>query len=116
MKVVFLITLKTDRVDELLDAWHDLGVGGATVVLSGGRSAPVPGGAPEDLPAFGTVSGYLDARERPSVTIVGVMPDELVEPAIGKVREIIGDLSRPSMGILFVFNAEAVVGYRPVAR
>jgi len=110
MKLLLIVLNKVEKLEELLEAFMDHGICGATILGSTGMVREL-GRRIEDYPIFGTLRYLIDFERKESKTIFLVLKDEQVETARETVREVIGDLSQPDTAIMFtlpVLSAEGV--------
>lgn len=107
-RLVVLVLNDPERLDEILTALLELGVTGATVLDSEGMGRILP----DQVPVFGGLQAAVAARPR-NATILSVLEASRVDPVVARVQEVLGDLSAPSTGIVFVLPVERVVGLAP---
>ena len=98
----------------MLDEWERLGVGGATILDSGGLRRMQT--LRDDLPLFPSVRDLLDKSEAHHRTIMSVLDDTVdVEAVVRATEKIVGLLDAPHTGILFTLPVLKVWGLRPCA-
>ncbi len=115
-KLVVLITPLLDRSHDIGDQWQQAGAPGVTFIESYGlhRLKETSKGA-EVLPGFMSMVEILRNRDEHNVTIFSVVPDnDLVDRLIAATEAVIGPISNPDNGILFVLDVERAVGLRQV--
>ena len=115
-KLVVLITPMVDRSHDVGDQWQQAGAPGVTFIESYGlhRLQEARKGA-EVLPGFMSMVEILRSRDEHSVIIFSVVPDDvLVDQLIAAAESIIGPISDPDNGILFVIDVEHALGLRRV--
>lgn len=105
---MFLVTLvlhDPDLLEEVIQAWENIGVQRATVLSSTGmgrlkQSRVVR----DDLPLLPSLSDFYEAASQTlSRTIFTALKDEsLIERIVAVTEELIGDMSQPNTGILFI--------------
>ena len=109
MQLLVAVINHAELVDDLLAAFVELGVTGATVVNSEGMGHVLS----QDVPIFAGVR-TLRAGSRPrNQTVFSVVDDEKVDRAIAPIEEICGDLDQPGQGIVFTVPIGRVVGLAP---
>lgn len=119
MKLAILITAQTENGLEVALAWKAAGAPGVTIIPSHGLHAlqkKVKMGGVE-LPMVitsmaGAMASLLEASETNSVILLAVMPAETLEKVVDATTNILGDLSAPNNGIMFVLDVEQAIGVR----
>ena len=115
-KLVVLITPMIDRSHDIGDQWQQAGAPGITFIESYGlhRMQQANAGA-EVLPGFMSMIEILRNRDEHSVTMFSVVHDNaLVDKLIAATEAVIGPISHPDNGILFVLDVEQALGIRQV--
>lgn len=102
LQLLLIVINKIEKFDELLEAFLDKGLSGATIISSTGMVSEL-GKHMENFPIFGSIRYMIDLERKESKTIFMALKDEQVEPAKKIVREVIGDLSKPDTAVLFTF-------------
>lgn len=98
-----------ELVDDLLAAFVELGITGATVVNNEGMGHV----RSQDVPIFAGVRA-LRASSRPAnQTVFSVVEDDKVDRAIALIQEICGSLDEPGQGVVFTVPVGRVVGLAP---
>lgn len=110
--LAILVLDDPEKTDEVLSAWRDIGVFGATILDSTGMARRIRGlGAPDDLPLIPSLSSLFASREEPHRTLMTVVPDGFdVEKLVRVTESIIGRLDDPYTGILFTVPVKQVWG------
>lgn len=119
MKLAILITAQTENGLEVALAWKAAGTPGVTIIPSHGLHAlqkKVKMGGVE-LPMVitsmaGAMASLLEASETNSIILLAVMPAETLEKVVDATTNILGDLSAPNNGIMFVLDVEQAIGVR----
>lgn len=108
-----LLVLVLDNLEQcpaVLDAWEEAGVGGATILESIGLGR-LRGIVSDDLPLIPSLRDLLATREFQHRTLFTVVEDEsTLERVIAATERIVGDLSEPHTGLLFVVPVSRVLG------
>ena len=99
MQVLFLVLNRLDKLDELLEAFSDAGLRGATVVNSTGMAHTLAHSHEDDL-TFASLRTFFVGNREDNRTIFMVLDDEKVAVARKIFHEII-DVSQPDSGIIF---------------
>jgi nitrogen regulatory protein PII len=109
MQLLVAIINHVEQVDDILAGFVELGITGATIVNSEGMGHVLS----QDVPIFAGLRS-LTARSRPSnQTVLSVVQDDKVEPAIALIHEVCGELEAPGAGIVFSIPISRVVGLAP---
>lgn len=110
MKALFLILNKTEKLNDVLEAYVKVGIKGATVVDSQGMGSAL---SESNLPMFGGFLRTVLDNNRPfdKVIFSVVKDEEVLNDAIAAVEGILGDMSKPGVGLMFVMPVDRVVGW-----
>ena len=109
MQLLVAIINHVEQVDDILAGFVELGITGATIVNSEGMGHVLS----QDVPIFAGLRS-LTARSRPSnQTVLSVVQDDKVDPAIALIHEVCGNLESPGAGIVFSIPLSRVVGLAP---
>lgn len=112
MHLVVLVVDCVEKCSALLTAWEKAGAVGITVLESTGlgRLQTV---IRDDLPLMPSLRDLLDVGEEYHRTLFSVVPDEeTVDRLIATTESILGDLTRPNSGFLFVVPVSQAIGLR----
>ncbi|MFN3762755.1 MAG: hypothetical protein ACK4WK_06080 [Anaerolineae bacterium] len=108
--LVVLVLDNPDQCPDVLRAWNEAGVSGATILESTGL-ARMQKAIWDDLPLVPSVRDLLGTRELHHRTLFTVVQDEeAVGRVIAATQEITGDLDTHHTGILFVVPVVRVLG------
>jgi len=113
MKLFVLILNRTEKLNDLMLTYAREGICGATIIDSSGmaRELAASDHHEEEIPLFGYIRKYLNGSEnRKSKTILTVIRDDQQEKIIRLTREVVGDFSRPDVGIMFTVPLDFVEG------
>ncbi len=108
MKLLFFVLNKEELLEEILEAFLELGIPGATIIDSVGMGAILT----HDIPIFAGFRNLLEGSRPANKTILTLIDDTMVEPAIQTIEQIVGSLDEPGNGILFTIPVENVKGLR----
>lgn len=108
MQVLFLVLNRLEKIDELLEAFNDAGIRGATVVNSTGMAHTLANTHEDDL-TFASLRAFFVGNREDNRTIFMVLSDEKVSLAKKVINDVI-DLSQPDTGILFGVPVSFVEG------
>lgn len=105
------------KTEDVLQAWLDQGVTGTTILDSRGLLQEMcRRGARDDLPIIPSLSALMHCREEPHRTLFAIVPDGFdTESLVGETENVVGPLSTPGTGILFVVPVARVWGLKPSA-
>jgi nitrogen regulatory protein PII len=111
MKMILFVLNDPMRLLDLLKAWKEAGVSGATVLSSTGMGRINQSMAlRDDLPLMPSLSDFFVQSEDLSRTIFTVVQEDLVGRILKVTEEIVGDLDEPGNGILVVLPIDTVHG------
>ena len=111
MKMILFVLNDPAKVQDLLNAWKEVGASGATVLFSTGMGRLHKSAAlRDDLPLMPSLSDFYDNDQKLSRTMFTIIRDELVGDIISATEKIAGDLNVPGNGILIVLPADSVHG------
>ncbi|MBQ3847964.1 MAG: hypothetical protein II748_03845 [Clostridia bacterium] len=108
MKLLVLILNKADLTENVLEAFADNGIKGATVIDSTGMARVI--GEYHDGVFLGSLRNFLDPEREHNKTIFTVIEDDQTEIVKKIIEDEIGDLSKPDTGILFTVPVDFVEG------
>lgn len=112
MNILFLVLNETEYLDDILDAFVEIGVKGATILDSQGMGSALTNGG-KDTPFFGTLRTLFDNARPYNKTIFTVIEDEeVLEDAVKAVKEILGDMEKPGVGLMFTLPIGKIYGMR----
>jgi hypothetical protein len=119
MSSFVLLTLHDpEKLNDLLAAWEEAGVGGATVMFNTGLGRLRSDEAlRDDIPLIPSLSDFFDHPELHGRTIFTVVDDDtLVERLLLVTQQIIGDLNEPDTGLFVVLPVSRVYGLNKTNR
>ena len=100
MNVLFIVLNEVEHLDDVLDAFVEVGVTGATILDSQGMGSILTNGH-KSMKFYGTILNLLDSARPYNKTIFTVIEDDKVlEDAVNAVKEIL-DLDKPGVGLMF---------------
>ncbi len=114
MKMILFILHNSTKLPDLLRAWNEAGVGGATVLLSTGMGRiDQAGSLREDLPLMPSLSDFYENGEKLSRTVFSVVEDEAtVTRVLAATQRVVGDLRAPDTGLWIVLPVERAEGLK----
>ncbi|NUM48473.1 MAG: hypothetical protein HUU38_27525 [Anaerolineales bacterium] len=115
MFLVLFILHDAELLEELLDAWEEAGISGATILHSSGLGRVRQGGGwRDDLPLIPSLKSLFDHEEYFSRTLFTVVENEAtVDKVLAATEKTIGDLNKPDTGLMVVLPTAKVYGLRP---
>ena len=109
--LLVLVLDNPELLRDLLQAWQDVGVPGATVLDSTGLCRVQDMFGRDDLPLLPSLHELDEQENAAHRTLFTVLDDEtLVDKIIAATERVVGDLSQPHTGILFVMPVSRIVG------
>jgi len=111
MNVLFIVLNEVQYLDDILDSFVDIGVKGATILDSQGMGSAIAGGGRGSQPLFGSIRLFLDDAKPYNKTIFTVIDDEeVLAKAVETVCNILGDIDKPGVGMMFTLPVNNVYG------
>ena len=110
--MVVLVMHDKAQFDDVLERWHDAGAPAVTMLDAVGTRGPGEQGQRDDLPLMPSIRDLLQHDDAPRKMVFTIVPDEVVDTIVDATVDLIGDLSEPGKGILFVLPVSRVVGLR----
>ncbi|MCK9443628.1 MAG: hypothetical protein M0Q14_03740 [Tissierellaceae bacterium] len=112
MNILFLVLNKTEYLDDILDTFVEVGVKGATILDSQGMGSAMAS-ADRNAPFFGALRHLMDNSRPYNKTIFTVIEDEkILDEVVQAVKEILGDMKEPGVGLMFTLPIGKVYGMR----
>jgi nitrogen regulatory protein PII len=114
MKLILFVLHDPEKLRDLLEAWKQAGIPGATVLFSTGLGRINQlDMLRDDLPLMPSLEDFLPKIERLSRTVFSMIDDEaVVDKVIAATQHVVGDLNEPDRGLLMVLPVERVFGLR----
>ncbi|RMD96684.1 MAG: hypothetical protein D6814_10945 [Calditrichaeota bacterium] len=109
MKVLFIILNKEEYLDEVLEAFLELGLRGATIIDSVGMGRILA----YEIPIFAGLRSILPGNRPFNKTILTLVEDEKIPEIVAAVEQIVGSLEKPGTGIAFSVPVDFVKGLAP---
>ena len=108
MKALVLVLNKTEKLNDILEKFMEVGVTGATILDSQGMGQALIEG---EIPLFGGVLRSVMDNNRPyNKTIFTLVNDEDMRAAKSAVKDVLGDMNQPGVGLMFTVDVGDVVG------
>lgn len=110
MNLVVFVLDCAEQCHDLLGAWEEAGALGITMVESTGLRR-IKAAMRDDLPLMPSLRDLLAGEETHHRTLFTVVPDEAtVDRILAATERVVGDLSRPNSGFLFVVPVSRALG------
>lgn len=106
MKLFVIVLNKEEYLDEILEAFLELDVHGATVIDSVGMGHLLS----FEIPIFAGLRSVLPGNRPYNKTIFSVVGDDQVPQIVDAIEQIIGDLEQPGVGIVFTLPVDFAKG------
>lgn len=110
MKMLIMVLNKIECLEEILEELNKSGIKGATVIDSQGMARVLGGAHPDRMPLFGSLSMLINESRPYNKTIFTVIDDRKVSDAINAIKSVVGDLSKPNVGIVFTIPVDFAEG------
>ena len=114
MFLILFVLHDAEMLEELLDAWEEAGVSGATILHSSGLGRVRQGhGWRDDIPLMPSLKALFDHEEYFSRTLFTLVEDdEMVTQLLNATKKIVGNLNHPDTGLLVVLPVAKIYGLR----
>lgn len=106
MKLVIFILNKEEYLNEILEAFVELDVAGATIIDSVGMARILA----HDIPIFAGFRNLLQESRPGNKTIFSVVDDKKVPMMLKTLEHILGDLNEPGNGLFISLPVDFVKG------
>jgi nitrogen regulatory protein P-II 1 len=118
MYLILFVLDNTDLLNDVLNAWEEVGVCGITILPSTGLGRIRKNcGLRDDFPIFPALQDLLEHEENLNQTLLSVIDDDsLVEQAVRATQRVVGNLDDPNTGILVVLPIARIYGVAKVGR
>lgn len=111
MQALFLVLNETKYLEDILEAFVEVGVKGATIVDSQGMGRALAANSDQHIPMFGYLKNFLDDAHPYNKTIFTVLDNqELVDKVVKAVDDVVGDINKPGVGFIFTIPVGSVYG------
>ena len=108
MKALVLVLNKTEKLNDILEKFMEVGVTGATILDSQGMGSALIEG---EIPLFGGVLRSVMDNNRPyNKTIFTLVNEEDMRAAKSAVKDVLGDMNQPGVGLMLSVDVGDVVG------
>ncbi|HNB50436.1 MAG TPA: hypothetical protein PK530_00755 [Anaerolineales bacterium] len=109
MHMLMFVLDNPDYLDDVLDAWEQIGVTGVTIIESTGvaryRKSKMIG-----MALMAGINRLLDSHEEGHLTLFAIVNEDKVPQCIEAVEEIVGNLLDPDTGVIAAWPLSIVKG------
>src|SRR3989304_9892275 len=104
MYLIIVFLHNPNLLEELMEAWDQEGVNGATILFSVGMGQFLEKlGLRDDIPLIPSLEDFYEASEKLSRTIFATVKEEaLIDRIVDATQRVMGDLNMPETGMLLV--------------
>ncbi|MDP6418124.1 MAG: hypothetical protein QF492_03730 [Candidatus Krumholzibacteria bacterium] len=106
MVMLVIILPQSDVLEDILEAFLEVGVTGSTVLDARGMGQILS----EEIPIFAGIRGLFPGRESQHSLLLSVVEEEKADAILKMLPEICGPLSRKGSGIAFTVPVDRVQG------
>jgi len=111
MYIVLFVLHDYEKLEDLLDAWEEVGVRGATILRSSGMGRVRQMALRDDLPLIPSLDALFEHEEYLNRTLFTVVDEEaMIDRLVDVTQGVVGDLSQPETGFLVVLPALRAYG------
>lgn len=102
MYALFIVLNEVDYLEDILTAFVEVGVKGATILDSQGMGSALMNNGNLQAPLLGALKIFLNSSHPYNKTIFTVIESEsLVEKAVDAVNDIMCNIGKPGIGLMF---------------
>jgi len=120
MKLLVLITSRTESGLQVANAWREAGAPGVTIINSHGlytlKEHVTRGSIELPLTAATSMASamayVLDNMEHTNHVILSLAPKAMIDELVTVTEAVLGDLTTPYTGVFFVLDVERHIGVR----
>ena len=111
MHILFLVLNEIEYLDDILSAFVEAGVKGATILDSQGMASAIASNSDRQIPLFGSLKSFLDSSRPYNKTVFTVVESqELLDKAIDAINSVVGDICKPGIGLMFTVPVGNIYG------
>ncbi|RMG61870.1 MAG: hypothetical protein D6715_12850 [Calditrichaeota bacterium] len=108
MKAFFFVLNREELLEEILEVFLEMEIGGATILDSVGMGSILA----HDIPIFAGFRQLMEGSRPANKTIFTLIPEEKEVPLIKAIEQVVGSLEEPGNGIAFTLPVDSVYGLR----
>ncbi|MBM3179984.1 MAG: hypothetical protein FJZ86_06485 [Chloroflexi bacterium] len=118
MYLIIVFLHNPNLLEELMEAWDQEGVNGATILFSVGMGQFLEKlGLRDDIPLIPSLEDFYEASEKLSRTIMATVKEEaLIDRIVAATQRVMGDLNKPETGMLLVMPVLKAYGLYKTGR
>ena len=118
MYLIIVFLHNPNLLEELMEAWDQEGVNGATILFSVGMGQFLEKqGLRDDIPLIPSLEDFYEASEKLSRTIMATVKEEaLIDRIVAATQRVMGDLNKPETGMLLVLPVLKAYGLYKTGR
>ena len=114
MYIVLFVLDDPALLDQVLNAWDEIGISGVTIIESTGinrlRRARQVGS-----PFMAGINRLMSGDQEMHYTLIAIVNDEaLIQQCVTAVETIVGDLDEPNTGVMAAWPLDYVKGVPPM--
>jgi len=106
MKLIIFFLNKEEYLNQILEAFLELDITGATILDSVGMGRILA----HDIPIFAGFQNLLQESRPGNKTIFSVIPEKKLVPLTSEIEHIMGSLDEPGNGVLVALPLDFVKG------
>ena len=106
MQLLIFVLNKEEFLEEVLEAFIELGISGATIIDSIGMGRILA----HDIPIFAGFRNLMQESRSGNKTILTVIEENKIERVIKAIEQILGPFDSPGTGILFTLPVANMYG------
>ncbi len=106
LKLLFIVLNQEEHLDELLEAFVELDVRGATVIDSVGMGQIIS----HDIPVFGGLRSLMTGSRPYNKTIFTVVEEDKIQEIVKVYEQICGSIDEPGTGLIFTIPVDFARG------
>ena len=107
MKLIVFVLNREELLDQVLEAYAEIGISGGTILDSEGMGRFLT----YEVPLFAGFKEFMKGNKPYNKTIFSVVRDESLIPGLHRLlNEICGNLDNPGTGILFTLPVDWAAG------
>lgn len=110
MQLLVVVINQSEKLDDILSGFLEIGITGATIIDSEGMARVLT----HDIPIFSGIQTLISSSRPQNLTIFSVVDDQAkVDAAIAVIQDVCGSLEGAGTGIVFTIPVSRAVGIAP---
>jgi nitrogen regulatory protein PII len=110
MQMLIFVLNNVNYLEDIMNEFTKSGIKGATIIDSTGMAKVLHHCDPNEIPLFGSLKMLMNEKRPFNKTIFTVIRDDQVQTAVNSIKNVVGDLSKPDVGIVFTIPINFVEG------